>query len=225
MKQILLFILASFCIFAQEASAFAAGKKGGKKGKSKTVVGRGFGVSNSPSVEEIAAKFPTRMPDNAEEVDCPCETGKKYKDCCAPFHKKEKLPASPVDVLRSRYSAFAWRLPLYIIDTTHPECSDWRKNKVDWVKDLNRDGMFDSYDFISLEAGPQEISEDNDKEGFIEFKVNLRANQNIAAVEGEQIVVSERSRFLCSGEPASWTYAGGDVTSDVAGIEDVKLNN
>ena len=86
--------------------------------------------------------------------------------------------------------------------------------------------MFDSYDFINLEAGAQEISADNDKEGFIDFRVNLRANANLGNhIEGQEIVVREKSRFLCSGDPASWTYAGGEVTSDIAGLEDVVLNN
>ena len=40
-----------------------------------------------------------------------------------------------------------------------------------WAKELSRDGMFDSYEFVSLDAEPQEISEDNDKEGFVNFKV------------------------------------------------------
>jgi hypothetical protein len=86
--------------------AFAAGNKG-KKGN-KTVVGKGFGISSKqPSLEEVVAKFPNRIPDNAEECECPCGSDKVYRRCCGPFHKKEKLPSSPIDVLRSRYSAFA----------------------------------------------------------------------------------------------------------------------
>ena len=85
--------------------AFAAGKKG-KKG-SKTVVGRGFGIFKQPSLEEVVAKFPNRIPNNAGECDCPCDSKKLYRSCCGPFHNKEKLPSSPIDVLRSRYSAFA----------------------------------------------------------------------------------------------------------------------
>jgi SEC-C motif-containing protein len=111
-------------------------------------------------------------------------------------------------------------MPLYIIDTTHPECSDFRKDKIGWLKDLNRDGMFDSYDFMGLEPGPQEISEDDDKEGFIEFRVRLRDR-----IQRQDIVIREKSRFLCSGDPPSWLYAGGTVTSEVKGLEDIVLNN
>lgn len=78
----------------------------GKKGKKASVVGKGFGPKQ-PSLQEIVDKFPNRIPANAEECDCPCSSGKKYVDCCSVFHRKEKLPGSPMDVLRSRYTAFA----------------------------------------------------------------------------------------------------------------------
>ena len=100
--------------------AFAAGKKNKVKGRkgSKNIVGKGFGASNPQlSVEEVVAKFPNRIPPNASECECPCGTfaGKLYRDCCEPFHSKEKLPSSPIDVLRSRYTAFVVRF-IYIID-------------------------------------------------------------------------------------------------------------
>jgi len=78
----------------------------GKKGKKASVVGKGFGPKQ-PSLNEIVAKLPNRIPDNTEDCDCPCSSGKKYADCCSLFHRKEKLPGSPMDVLRSRYTAFA----------------------------------------------------------------------------------------------------------------------
>lgn len=78
----------------------------GKKGKKASVVGKGFGPKQ-PSLNEIVDKFSNRIPANAEECDCPCSSGKKYVDCCSLFHRKEKLPGSPMDVLRSRYTAFA----------------------------------------------------------------------------------------------------------------------
>lgn len=200
--------------------SLAAGKKSRKVTQS--AAGKGFG----PAKPSILDKIHNRIPENAQECDCPCASGRKYVDCCAPFHNKEKLPGSPIDVLRSRYTAFAWRIPSYIIDTTHPACSDFRKDKVAWLKDLNRDGMFDSYDFISLEPGPQEISEDNDKEGFIEFRVHLQAKGKPGGYErGQEIVIREKSRFLCSGDPPGWLYAGGKVTSEIKGLEDVVLNN
>ena len=78
----------------------------GKKGRKASIVGKGFGPKQ-PSLNEIVDKFPDRIPANAGDCDCPCSSGKKYADCCSLFHRKEKLPGSPMDVLRSRYTAFA----------------------------------------------------------------------------------------------------------------------
>ena len=214
---------------------FAAKKKKTKKKKnstgSKVVGSSGFGQSTQPKVEDL--NFPTRVPPNALEQPCPCGTkgpSTTYKECCHPFHNQDIKPQSPMDVLRSRYTAFVWRMIPYVIKTTHPSSRDYSKDQVKWARDLNRSGMFDSYDFISLEAGEEEFTEeDNDekKEGFIAFKVNLRANQSSGEhIEGQEITVQERSRFLrSSGKDGGWTYAGGDVTSNVAGLEGAKLNN
>ena len=74
--------------------------------KGRKTAGKGFG-SSQPSLQEIVAKFRTRMPEKPDERSCPCGTGKLYGECCAPFHEMKKLPNSPEDVLRSRYTAFA----------------------------------------------------------------------------------------------------------------------
>ena len=216
-------------------TAFAASpKKGGgsknkKNKKQQQTVGAGFGQSTQPNIQDL--DFPTRLPPNAPDLPCPCRTSGNsdtlYKDCCFPFHNdKNILPQSPLDVLKTRYTAFAWRIPQYIIETTHPACKDFRKDKIKWARDLNRSGMFDSYDFVSLDVvGEESFNPDNDGEGFIEFKVNLKANSNSGGnIEGQDIVVQEKSRFLRT-EGGGWKYAGGDVTSDVAGLENIKLNN
>lgn len=220
----------------QATVLFASKKKKTKKKKSNNtgsmVVGSsGFGQSTQPKMQEL--NFPTRIPPNALEQPCPC--GIKgptttYKECCHPFHNQDITPQSPLDVLKSRYTAFVWRMIPYVIETTHQSSRDYSKDQVKWARDLNRSGMFDSYEFMSLEAGEEEFTDDDNdekKEGFIEFKVNLRANQNSGEhIEGQDITVQERSRFLrSSSKDGGWNYAGGDVTSNVAGLEGTKLNN
>lgn len=51
---------------------------------------------------------------------CPCHSGAEYKVCCKPFHEG-KLPATALDLMRSRYAAYALNLADYIISTTHPD--------------------------------------------------------------------------------------------------------
>ncbi|MGF3052795.1 YchJ family protein [Microbacterium sp. YY-03] len=51
---------------------------------------------------------------------CPCDTGLPYAECCEPFHLGNAFPATPLALMRSRYSAFARRLDAYLIATWHP---------------------------------------------------------------------------------------------------------
>jgi len=111
------------------------------------------------------------------------------------------------------------------MDTTHESCRDYRDDRVAWARDLDRGGMFDSFEFVRLSAGPEEINEDDGNEGFVEFEVTLRAKEDEDnPVAGQETLISERSRFLRNPKDGSWSYASGDVRSNVAGLEDTTLN-
>lgn len=95
--------------------------------------------------------------------------------------------------------------------------------------------MFDSFEFVELKI-LQEEELKNENEGFMEFQVTLRGRdgddivreggrQSAAAVAGLETIIQERSRFLRDPETGVWSYASGDVTSNVAGLENAKLNN
>ena len=43
-------------------------------------------------------------------------------------------------------------------------------------------------------------------------------------LKGKETIVSERSRFLRNPVDGTWSYASGDVTTNVAGLEDTILN-
>ncbi|KAL9189275.1 hypothetical protein ACHAXT_011765 [Thalassiosira profunda] len=200
-------------------------KGGGKKKKSKrsAQTAKGFGAP-PPKLEDVLSSFKTRMPDDADAQACPCGSAKVYGECCGPLHRGERICTTMTDVLRSRYSAFSWRNIQYVMDTTHETCRDWRDDHVAWARDLNKGGMFDSFDFVQLEAGEEEPGE-NENEGYVTFKVTLRAKEDRgSAVAGQETVISERSKFLWDPEDGSWSYASGDVRSDVAGLEETTLN-
>ncbi len=83
------------------------------------------------------------------------------------------------DVLRSRYTAFAWRMIEYVISTTHESCGDYREDRVSWANDMNRNGMFDSFEFVNLIPGEEEIDAlDEENAGFVEFRVTFRAKES-----------------------------------------------
>lgn len=183
-----------------------------KKPKRTASTAKGFGAS-PPSYADVLAGFHTRLPDNLT-VNCPCGSTRSYLNCCRPFHVGQSSCQSPTDVLRTRYTGFCFRLVDYILSTTHPTCRDYTADRIAWAKDLNKQGMFDSFEFVQLERGEQVI---DGEQGWIDFRVRLRARQ------GAETVVRENSRFL-RDDQGVWSYAGGEVTSEQVGLEDAILN-
>ncbi|SDK16212.1 SEC-C motif-containing protein [Methylophilus rhizosphaerae] len=49
---------------------------------------------------------------------CPCYSGKTYAGCCQPLHDGLAAPDAE-RLMRSRYSAYALKLPAYILQTWH----------------------------------------------------------------------------------------------------------
>ena len=189
--------------------------------------GGGFGAQ-PPSLEEVVAGFKTRLPEDAS-VDCPCGSGDSYEACCQPCHaglqSAEGYPMeSPEHCLRCRFSAFAFRLPLPIIATTHSDNRDYRTDRVAWARMLNRDGMFDDFRFARLEVGEAEEGA-NEREAFLSFRATLRRFSGSKDEDGmaDEMTLLERSRFVRTKE-GGWLYANGEVTTDAAGLEGAILN-
>jgi SEC-C motif-containing protein len=203
-----------------------------KSGTAQTFKGFGAAPPPPPTFDELIARFRTRVPEDADNQPCPCggrsDTEKLYGECCGPLHRGERLALTTTDVLRSRYVAFSWRLVEYIIKSTHKSCRDYLENKVDWANSLNRHGMFDSFDFVKLEVGPEENGIGDENEGYIEFSVTLRAKNDSYLEDhgdgvdaGQVTKITERSKFIRDPSTGVWSYASGDVRS---GVEDVSLN-
>ncbi|OBH42100.1 zinc chelation protein SecC [Mycobacterium mantenii] len=51
---------------------------------------------------------------------CPCGSDKSYRACCGPFHDGDLQAASAEELMRSRYSAFAYGDADYLFRTWHP---------------------------------------------------------------------------------------------------------
>lgn len=62
---------------------------------------------------------------------CPCCSQKLYSDCCEKFHKDLAKPC-PVELMRSRYSAYVLSLSDYIMKTTHKKSPHFDKNSRRW---------------------------------------------------------------------------------------------
>jgi SEC-C motif domain protein len=216
----------------------AAAKKISNKdrggGTARASSNKGFGAKPL-TFDDVVGKFKTRLLPNARDEPCPCglvPSGATYGNCCAPYHESnngQKIAESPLRVLQTRYSAFCHRLVPYIIETTHSTCRDYQSDRIAWAKQLNKNGMFDSYEFVALEPvgattytmisnNGDDDDETNSQEAFLEFNVRLKSIR-----DGKETIVSEKSRFL-KDERNRWLYASGDVRSQEAGLEDIKLN-
>lgn len=61
------------------------------------------------------------IPREREESLCPCKSRSSYAACCMPFHYGRKKPETAEQLMRSRFSAYFFRLVDYLVDTTHPD--------------------------------------------------------------------------------------------------------
>ena len=118
-------------------------------------------------------------------MNCPCQSGRAYDQCCGPFISQERLPANAEQLMRSRYSAFVLQ------DETWLESS--------WHPDHRPDGplLDPSIRWLGLEV----IACDNQAaSATIEFEARLLARDRVDAVH-------ERSEFVC--EQGRWYYTRG----------------
>jgi len=64
---------------------------------------------------------PEKPPREREESLCPCKSRASYGTCCMPFHHGRAKPETAEQLMRSRYSAYFFRLADYLVETTHPD--------------------------------------------------------------------------------------------------------
>ncbi len=123
-------------------------------------------------------------------AQCPCHSGKKYKQCCQVYHKGI-LPSNALKLMRSRYSAYSLGLVEYIVATTHPNNPDASISLGDW-----RQGITDfanSTKFLGLT-----ILEfiDGEEEAYVTFEAVFNHTN-----------MKEKSRFLTIDN--RWLYVDG----------------
>lgn len=213
----------SITMHAKRKPAHGGGGFGARK---PTRGGGGFGAPKptAPSLDEIIASFKTRLPKDPS-CECVCGSCKPYDQCCRPYHLLERSAESPEKCLRARYSAFAYRLPRFIIASTDKTNRDYRSDKVKWARFLDREQMFDSFQFDGLEIGRAEAG-NSDREAFLTLSVTLREIDPGSGLPTQSLpqIFKERSKFVRTAKGA-WLYASGDVTTEQAGLRGRSLNS
>lgn len=130
-------------------------------------------------------------------MNCPCHGLKLYKDCCAPYHIKRKLPENALILMRSRYSAYALHLADYIMETTHPSNSVFSPDKEAWRKEILNFTHYTEFDNLKI----LDYFSDG-KSAFVTFVAFLKqGNHNTS--------FTEKSNFVyMSGK---WLYVSGVI--------------
>lgn len=71
-----------------------------------------------------------------QTMPCPCQSGKQYEMCCRSFHLG-KEPDTALQLMRSRFAAYALNMPDYIIRTTHPGGSQFFHDTKEWAQKIS----------------------------------------------------------------------------------------
>ena len=132
---------------------------------------------------------------------CPCGSGLDYAACCAPLHDGQRSAQSPLELMRSRYSAYALGKGRYLVDTTLAE----KRHEEDaaLIEEHARHTRWLKLEIIAS-------GEEGDT-GMVEFKAYYTEGGSIG-------VLHERSRFLRVG--GLWYYADGKLFEGKIGRND-----
>ena len=131
---------------------------------------------------------------------CPCGSLKKYKKCCKPFHDKITFPKTALELMKSRFSAFAVLIADYIIFTTHENNSDYISDLKSWNQDImnfSKNTRFERLEILDFIEG--------EVESFVTFKATLFQDKN-------DISFIEKSRFLKT--EGIWKYVDGEFIEE-----------
>ena len=153
---------------------------------------------------------------------CACGSGATYGDCCEQYHSGKVFPPTPVKVVRSRFSALAYKMTQYMISTTHPAHKEFvaeeqkGKRKI-WEKDLK--AFSDEYNFLSI-TFDDEDRDDKVAPDATSATVSFTAKlQRVTLGERPNEDIKEVSTFKRSSPTAPWLYADAIVKSSVKNIQ------
>jgi len=131
---------------------------------------------------------------------CPCHSGKPYGDCCQPFHDGA-LARNALELMRSRYSAYALNLPDYIIKTTHQENPSYSPEHDLWAEAIS---------LFSKETKFAGLIIHEFKEKGRESSVTFTA---ILSKKGRDASFTENSYFEKEGD--AWYYSAGNTAKNL----------
>lgn len=129
---------------------------------------------------------------------CHCDSEKKFTECCSPFLAGDANPATAVECMRSRYSAFVEANVDYITKTHHPDfMEDYSPEDTQaWAKES---------EWLGLKIVESEDGQAGDSEGTVEFIANYKQ-------QGKTFRHHELSTF--QKRDGQWYFVDGQIIND-----------
>jgi SEC-C motif-containing protein len=124
-------------------------------------------------------------------MNCYCKSGKPFNLCCEPIIKAEVIPATPLELMRSRYSAYNVGDVYYLQATTHDHV--WSDEELKFIQDWADNSTWQHLEIIEA------------VENIVEFKAYY-------IYAGKQHVHHERSNFAKIND--MFKYVDGEVYED-----------
>lgn len=132
---------------------------------------------------------------------CPCNSGKKYKKCCKPIHDGILSPKNALELMISRYSAYAVHRCDYIIQTTHKTNAQFMHNINHWfdeIAEFSHNTLFIGLKILDY----SEMYE----EAYVTFQAKMQQN-------GTNFSLTEQSRFIKENE--KWYYQQAEIFEEI----------
>ncbi|KAL3792900.1 hypothetical protein ACHAWO_004229 [Cyclotella atomus] len=145
----------------------------------------------------------------AATVPCPCGSGEGYMKCCGKLHKDPQAfaAATPEQVVRARYSAYAKREVDFIVGSTHPLNKNFMSDIEHW-KETIRTNCYDNFELTSCEIISEAIEEDGTsaKVKFVAKMTQVDSREKTAFMETSTF--ERAGKHIANG---AWLYKEGVI--------------
>lgn len=123
-----------------------------------------------------------------------------YEKCCKPFHEGTP-PATALQLMRSRYAAYALDKPDYIVKTTHRANPHYSEDIATWKKEISQFSKGTQFNRLEI----HDFKEDRTT-ATVTFTAHLTQSHHDATF-------TEKSAFEKVGD--WWMYRSGEILNRV----------
>ena len=127
------------------------------------------------------------------EASCPCCSGKSFSDCCGPLLSREKIAATPEQLMRSRYAAYTVGDIDYVMETMRGKAA--KESDEESMREWSRTAIWQGLEIVDAPTIANDATE-----GEVEFIARYHS-------ENKDHVLRERSQFV--KKDGAWFYVDG----------------